>query len=420
VLIAKLALILPLLGVAGINAVLLKPALVDAVDDLHEEDAEQRPSGEERARLEARLQRLQRALPRTILAEFLLGVAVLASVSVLAQSTTAEGELRQAASRASGDFTASGEADDLSVELTISPFGLGVNTYSLRLDPKSGAELGEILSVRLIAVFDDPNAPPSAGTTGTSLELEPTDEAEVYAAEAALLTQPGDWRVQARIRRRGMYDSATGFIPVSEVGGFLARGKGPEGLFDLPFTFVDWNIVAGGAMLVLGLGAFLIWNNRPPSWRRGVSTSVGASSAFAMLGGVVLIFGVHTHETVVPRTSPVPATEESLAIGLDIYEVNCLTCHGRKGRGDGPSAATLAFPPADLNQHVPYHSDGTLFLWTSEGLPIDSDQKNMPAFKDQLTQEERWHVINFLREAFGSGAFEPVLPDETSQSSQRR
>ncbi|MDP3766983.1 MAG: CopD family protein, partial [Dehalococcoidia bacterium] len=135
VLIAKLALILPLLGVAGLNAVLLKPRLVAAIDELHAEDLNERPTGSERTRLETALRRLQSALPRTTAAEFLLGVAVLASVGVLAQSTTADGELRQEATAPAGEFAASEQENDLDVELLIEPFGITVNTFTVTLTP---------------------------------------------------------------------------------------------------------------------------------------------------------------------------------------------------------------------------------------------------------------------------------------------
>jgi putative copper resistance protein D len=39
------------------------------------------------------------------------------------------------------------------------------------------------------------------------------------------------------------------------------------------------------------------------------------------------------------------------------------------------------------------HADGHLFLWISSGVPGTP----MPAFADRLTEEERWHVVNYLR-----------------------
>jgi mono/diheme cytochrome c family protein len=39
------------------------------------------------------------------------------------------------------------------------------------------------------------------------------------------------------------------------------------------------------------------------------------------------------------------------------------------------------------------HADGQLFAWVSEGIPGTA----MPGFRGRLTDEERWHVVNYLR-----------------------
>jgi putative copper export protein/methionine-rich copper-binding protein CopC/mono/diheme cytochrome c family protein len=412
VLIVKLSLILPLLGVAGLNAIFLAPKLSDAIDALHnEEDPTFQEDQAERGRLQGRLALLQHVLPRTIALELLLGVAVLASVAVLAQSTTANGELQQKAGKPSGQYEVSNQAGDLNADLLIKPFGLTVSTFTVTLQPQAGAQLGDILDVKLRAFYDDPNAPLTSGSSGTDQELTATSQPGVWNADSALLTRPGDWRIQIRIRRRGVDDLNTQ-VSVLGVGGILALKNQHKGIFDLPFTFVDWNVVAGGAMLALGVGAFLIWRNRPPSWEGATSASVALASIVALFAGTTLVFGVHAHQGVVGNTSPVPATQQSLATGQKLFETNCVTCHGREGKGDGPLANQLPTKPPDLTQHVPYHNDGTLFIWISQGIPIDSSTKRMPSFKDSLTVTERWDIVNYLRHAWGSGQFTPVLPTD--------
>jgi copper transport protein len=412
VLIAKLSLILPLLGMAGINAFFLKPALVNAIDVLHGSSPEEPAEAGLRARLEARLQRLQRALPRTVAAEFLLGVAVLVSVSILAQTTPAESELSQASNQPEREFEVSAQADDLNATLNINPFQVGVNTFTLTLRPRQGAELGEVLQAELRAFFDDPSASLTAGQSGNRQVLTATDQPGVYTTQGSLLSQPGDWRLRAVVRRRGIDDAQVDFA-VPQVGG-VRREK--AGMFDLPFDFVDWNIVAGGALIVVGLGVTLIWYNRPPGWRRAVANSVVAGGGAAMVAGAVFLFGVDVHEVPVPSTSPVPPNSDSLATGQRLWEMNCRVCHGPNGDGDGPQAASLPKAPPPYNQHVPYHSDGTLWLWISEGLPLESEQKNMPPFKDDLTEDERWHIVNFLRATWGEELFTPVLPEDTPEA----
>ena len=413
VLIAKLAFIVPLLGVAGLNALFLSPRLRDAIDALHgAEDGSLQEKAADRQRFERRLAGLQRFVPRMIALELLLGVAVLASVSVLVQSTTAKGEVIQEAGKPSGSYEVSSQAGDLSVHLLIEPFGLSVSTFTVTLTPGAGGALGDILAVRLRAFFDDPSAPITAGSSGIDQELEATDQPGVWRADSALLTRPGDWRVQVRVRRRDA-DDVNAQLSVIGVGGILARRDGPKGLFDLPFTFVDWNVVAGGAMLALGVGAFLIWRNRPPAWQGSTSASVALASIVALFAGTTLVFGLDVHQpvgfvTVNPRTG-VPGSVEN---GQVLFETNCVTCHGRSGKGDGPLAVQITPPPPDLTQHIPFHNDGTIFIWLTDGMPLDTDVKRMPAFKSSLSEDERWDVVNYLRYAWGSGQFTPVLPPD--------
>jgi mono/diheme cytochrome c family protein len=197
---------------------------------------------------------------------------------------------------------------------------------------------------------------------------------------------------------------------VPQVGGALARLGQPKSLFDLPFTYVDWNIVAGGAMIVLGLGSFLIWRNRPPGWQQSTSGSVFAASGFAFIAGIVLLFGVHAHNQTFRHDNPVPPTTASLARGKQIFQNNCQVCHGATGEGDGPGAGSLNVPR--YVDHIPFHNDGNLFIWISAGMPLDSDVKTMPAWKDTLSAKDRWNVINYLRATWGSGQFKPVLPSD--------
>ncbi len=45
-----------------------------------------------------------------------------------------------------------------------------------------------------------------------------------------------------------------------------------------------------------------------------------------------------------------PIRPISSVAGKDLYKAYCEQCHGPEGKGDGPAAATLKKPPADLTQ----------------------------------------------------------------------
>jgi mono/diheme cytochrome c family protein len=90
------------------------------------------------------------------------------------------------------------------------------------------------------------------------------------------------------------------------------------------------------------------------------------------------------------KKNPVPADEQSIARGKQLYDTQCATCHGAKGKGDGPAGAQLSPKPTDLSTpQIAEQSDGALFWKITEGRPP------MPAYR-QLSEEQRWDVVNYL------------------------
>lgn len=80
--------------------------------------------------------------------------------------------------------------------------------------------------------------------------------------------------------------------------------------------------------------------------------------------------------------------------GMELYQKNCLLCHGNQGRGDGPDAASLSTPPGNLAD-LSFMADKAaidFFQDISMGVP-----PNMPAFGLQLSDDERWALTDYLR-----------------------
>lgn len=90
--------------------------------------------------------------------------------------------------------------------------------------------------------------------------------------------------------------------------------------------------------------------------------------------------------------NPVAATEESIAAGAQLFEANCAACHGADARGGGPQAGTTPVRPPSLISHGDDHSDAELFAVLSDGLP-----GGMPAWRDLVSETDRWHLVNYIR-----------------------
>jgi DMSO reductase family type II enzyme heme b subunit len=102
------------------------------------------------------------------------------------------------------------------------------------------------------------------------------------------------------------------------------------------------------------------------------------------------------------------ASAERIADGRKTYDkIECWKCHGRQGRGDGPSAPTQEddnnhpIRPANLTENWRFNGGGTvadIYARLRTGL----DGTPMPSFSDLLdskviTDEQLWNVALFVR-----------------------
>jgi cytochrome c oxidase cbb3-type subunit I/II len=98
-----------------------------------------------------------------------------------------------------------------------------------------------------------------------------------------------------------------------------------------------------------------------------------------------------------------PSSAESVQRGGDLFQsMNCWSCHGKDGRGHGPSAATLTdskgYPivPFDFTSGSVFkcgNSDRDMFRDLVTGL----DGTPMPSFSAALTADQRWDVVHYIR-----------------------
>jgi mono/diheme cytochrome c family protein len=95
-----------------------------------------------------------------------------------------------------------------------------------------------------------------------------------------------------------------------------------------------------------------------------------------------------------------------IAKGKEIYAAKCALCHGEKGDGKGPGAANLPLKPADLTDaRMVAEMSGNFWLWrVSEGglvEPFKSKGSVMPAWKGELSMNDRWAVIAYAHTLSG-------------------
>jgi len=91
------------------------------------------------------------------------------------------------------------------------------------------------------------------------------------------------------------------------------------------------------------------------------------------------------------KKNPLPADAQTIAQGKKVAEVNCVSCHGAKGKGDGAAAVALNPKPADwTSAKVQAESDGEIFWKISTG------RGAMPAW-NFLPERDRWALVRYIR-----------------------
>lgn len=98
-------------------------------------------------------------------------------------------------------------------------------------------------------------------------------------------------------------------------------------------------------------------------------------------------------DTAKAKKNPVAADASTIGDGKSLYTLHCASCHGKKGKGDGPKAAQLETECGDLSASATQsQSDGSIFYKIEEG------RDDMPSFKKKIAdQDDVWSVVNYVR-----------------------
>lgn len=97
----------------------------------------------------------------------------------------------------------------------------------------------------------------------------------------------------------------------------------------------------------------------------------------------------------------VTATAGQMKEAERLYLINCGICHGTKLDGNGPIVASGAYPAVPKNltaADAVAFSDGHYFYVITNGI------RTMGSYASQLTPEQRWWVIRYIRQKQGGGA----------------
>ena len=83
----------------------------------------------------------------------------------------------------------------------------------------------------------------------------------------------------------------------------------------------------------------------------------------------------------------------SLKTAAVLWSKHCVSCHGERGRGDGPDAKTLEKSTPDFT------ADGFMSSRTDDDLfrKLTNGRRPMPGYKKKLSETQRWALVGFMR-----------------------
>ena len=132
------------------------------------------------------------------------------------------------------------------------------------------------------------------------------------------------------------------------------------------------------------------------SRKTGFTSASSASSVVACFFVFAALLSAQGRTWTIPdgaadERNPLAANADVLKKGASLYKSHCQSCHGARGRGDGPDADLKDARRKPANLWVSQTPDGVMFykIWNGR------DEPKMPAFKSQMTKDEVWAVTAY-------------------------
>ncbi|MBE0409739.1 MAG: cytochrome c [Anaerolineales bacterium] len=99
--------------------------------------------------------------------------------------------------------------------------------------------------------------------------------------------------------------------------------------------------------------------------------------------------------------NPLENTLQAVEQGEIIYQVNCASCHGVSGKGDGVVSNSLEPRPTNLAVNQERLSDGYLYWRIYAGGAFEPFRSVMPGWRGLISEEDIWRVITYIRSLEG-------------------
>jgi mono/diheme cytochrome c family protein len=161
------------------------------------------------------------------------------------------------------------------------------------------------------------------------------------------------------------------------------------------YVFVLVLLIVAGAGGLMGSVVVMRWiDNMTATPRIMPGERIFAMPANVVPRGGSLILPKEQRELAAKQPNPVKASEESIALGRERFQVYCTPCHGLEAKGGVTGlVATKFVPPPDLTNAdlQKGRTDGYWHSYIMVGGAV------MPAYGEALSSQEAWSIVNYLR-----------------------
>ncbi len=223
--------------------------------------------------------------------------------------------------------------------------------------------------------FDELNTPIENVKPYTELEQKGRD---LYISEGCVSCHTQQVRpLKSEVERYGHYSEAGEYVydqphqlGTRRIGPDLARegGKRPDGWHRLHFK-EPRKLVPGSVM---------------PIYNWWSEDQTKAMIAYLQKLGTGIDWRLKVKIDV--KENPFKNDAHAVHEGQELFSKNCEECHGENGMGEEDVAPNLTDP-----KWIYKHSEAELFRRVSIGT-----KKGMPSFRNDLSENERWKVVNYL------------------------
>ena len=266
------------------------------------------------------------------------------------------------------------------VDIKLEPGNTGPNTLTINISEENGSPFPNVDEVRARLKYLDDDF-------GEYFVPVPNVSPGKYILEDATIAIVGAYQLDVTVVRSDAFDSHISF---------RFDATSPTLASDLIRPSLKTSLSAFGFLIAAMGAAYMVAYSigRPPI-RLRLNAGHGVAILVAVIGSLMVlnaqIIGIGLPQT--PEHNPFPLTQESVQIGRESYVSTCATCHGDAGRGDGAAGIALNPAPADLAVHVPLHTDIEIYSFIADGI----DGTTMVPQLGNLTEDEIWHLVNYLR-----------------------